>query len=177
MSRIGKQEISVPTGTDVTINGSTVTVKGPLGELTRTFKDVVTIAVNDGIVTFAPKEDTPFGRAMWGTVASHVINMIDGVNKKFEKQLIVEGVGFRAELKGSNLEMQLGFSHPVVMEVPAGLDVTTEKNKVTIAGIDKDLVGAFASKVRVKKKAEPYKGKGIRYSEEVIRRKEGKKNV
>lgn len=177
MSRIGKQEVTIPAGTEMHVDGSTVRVKGPQGELERTFRDEVTIAVNDGVVTFAPKKDSTFARAMWGTVASHVINMINGVNEKFNKQLIVEGVGFRAEVKGKNLEMQLGFSHPVVMEIPEGLEVASEKNVVTISGIDKELVGAFASRVRLKKKPEPYKGKGIRYSDEVIRRKEGKKNV
>ena len=177
MSRIGKQELQVPAGTDVQISGSTVKVKGPLGELERTFSDVITISLNDGVVTCAPKEDTPKARALWGTTASHVKNMIDGVTTKFQKQLIIEGVGFRAEVKGSQLVMQLGFSHPVEMEIPAGLDVTVEKQTVTIAGIDKELVGLYASKVRLKKKPEPYKGKGIRYSDEIIRRKEGKKNV
>ena len=177
MSRIGKQELQVPAGTDVQVNGSTVKVKGPQGELERTFNDVVTISLDNGVVTFAPKEDTPLGRALWGTTASHVKNMIDGVTTKFQKQLIIEGVGFRAEVKGSTLVMQLGFSHPVEMEIPATLDVSMEKQTMTIAGIDKELVGQFASQVRLKKKPEPYKGKGIRYSDEVIRRKEGKKNV
>lgn len=177
MSRIGKQQITVPAGTDVTINGSTVMVKGPLGELSREFRSEIAIALNDGVVSFTMTEDTKLSRALWGTVASHVKNMIDGVNKKFEKQLIVEGVGYRAEVKGSDLVMQLGFSHPVVMEIPEKLDVVSEKNVVTISGIDKEQVGAFASTVRLKKKPEPYKGKGIRYSDEIIRRKEGKKNV
>jgi len=177
MSRIGKQVITVPAGTDVQINGSTVKVKGSLGELERTFNDLVTISLDNGAVTFAPKEETAQARALWGTTASHVKNMIDGVNTKFQKQLIVEGVGYRAEVKGSNLEMQLGFSHPVVMEVPAGIEVISEKNNITVSGIDKELVGLFASKVRLQKKPEPYKGKGIRYADEIIRRKEGKKNV
>ncbi len=177
MSRIGKQQMTVPAGTEVKIDGPTVSVKGPLGELTRTFRDEVTIALEDGVVTFEPKRNTTFAKAMWGTIASHVGNMIDGVNKKFEKQLIVEGVGFRAEVKGSQLVMQLGFSHPVEMEIPSDLEVTSEKNVITISGINKESVGSFASRVRLKKKPEPYKGKGIRYSDEVIRRKEGKKNV
>ncbi len=177
MSRIGKQELQVPAGTDVQINGSTVTVKGPLGELERTFNDVITISLNDGLVTFIPKEDTPRGRALWGTTASHVKNMIDGVTTKFTKNLIIDGVGFRAEVKGSQLVMQLGFSHPVEMEIPSDLDVAVEKQTITVAGVDKEQVGLFASKVRLQKKPEPYKGKGIRYSDEIIRRKEGKKNV
>ena len=177
MSRIGKQELQIPNGTTVNIEGTTVTVKGPQGELTRTFKEHVAIAENDGTITFAPVENTPFARAMWGTVASHVKNMIDGVNEKFKKELIVEGVGYRAAVKGNTLELLVGFSHPVNMEIPAELEVTEEKNKITVMGIDKEQVGLFASKVRLTKKPEPYKGKGIRYSDETIRRKEGKKNV
>ncbi len=177
MSRIGKQELQVPAGTDVQISGSTVKVKGPLGELERTLSDKVVVSLNDGVVTSTLSEETSQARAMWGTTMSHIKNMIDGVTTKFQKQLIVEGVGFRAEVKGSQLVMQLGFSHPVEMEIPAGLDVTVEKQTITVAGIDKELVGLFASKVRLKKKPEPYKGKGIRYSDEIIRRKEGKKNV
>jgi len=177
MSRIGKQEMSVPAGTDVKIDGSTVTVKGPLGELTRTFKDEITISLDNGIVTTLPVKETASARALWGTTASHIKNMIDGVNTKFQKQLVVDGVGYRAEIKGSNLEMQLGFSHPVVMEIPSDLDVSVEKQTITVAGISKELVGLYASKIRLQKKPEPYKGKGIRYSDEIIRRKEGKKNV
>ena len=177
MSRIGKQEITVPAGTDVQINGSTVMVKGPLGQLERTFNEAVTISLDNGVVTFAPKVETAQARALWGTIASHVKNMVDGVNTKFEKKLIVEGVGYRAEVKGSNLEMQLGFSHPIVMEIPEGVEVVSEKNNISVSGINKELVGLFASKVRLQKKPEPYKGKGIRYADEVIRRKEGKKNV
>ena len=177
MSRIGKQELQVPNGTTVNIDGTTVTVKGPHGELTRTFKEHVAITEKDGQMTFAPVENTPFARAMWGTVASHVKNMIDGVNEKFKKELIVEGVGYRAAVKGNTLELLVGFSHPVNMEIPEGLEVTEEKNKITVMGIDKEQVGLFASKVRLTKKPEPYKGKGIRYSDETIRRKEGKKNV
>ena len=177
MSRIGKQELQVPAGTDVQVNGSTVTVKGPLGQLERTFNELITISLDNGVVTFAPKEETAAGRSLWGTTASHVKNMIDGVNTKFTKDLIVDGVGFRAEVKGSNLVMQLGFSHPVEMEIPADLDVSVEKQTITVAGSDKELVGLYASKIRLKKKPEPYKGKGIRYSDEIIRRKEGKKNV
>jgi len=177
MSRIGKQEITVPAGTDVQINGSTVMVKGPLGQLERTFNEAVTISLDNGVVTFAPKVETAQARALWGTIASHVKNMVDGVNTKFEKKLIVEGVGYRAEVKGSSLEMQLGFSHPIVMEIPEGIEVVSEKNNISVSGINKELVGLFASKVRLQKKPEPYKGKGIRYADEVIRRKEGKKNV
>lgn len=177
MSRIGKQIIEIPTGTTVTMDGSTVTVKGALGELTRTFRDEVAINIEENQISFTPKEDTAFSRAMWGTVASHVKNMVDGVNTKFQKVLEVEGVGFRSDVKGSQLVLHVGFSHPVEIDIPADLEVTAEKNVITISGIDKDLVGLFANRVRSKKKPEPYKGKGIKYQGEIIRRKQGKKSV
>lgn len=177
MSRIGKQEIQVPAGTTVDIAGNTVTVKGPQGELSRTVSDTIAIKQHDGIITFEMVTDNAQSRSQWGTTASHVKNMVDGVNEKFKKELIVEGVGYRAEVKGSNLEMQLGYSHPIVMEIPSELEIESEKNRITVSGINKELVGLFASKIRLQKKPEPYKGKGIRYSDEIIRRKEGKKNV
>jgi len=177
MSRIGKQEIQVPAGTTVDIAGTTVTVKGPQGELSRTVSADIVIAQADGIITFTMLKDTPQNRSQWGTTASHIKNMVDGVNNKFEKKLIVEGVGYRAEVKGSKLEMLLGYSHPIIMDIPAELEITSEKNVLTVSGISKEHVGLFASKIRLQKKPEPYKGKGIRYSDEIIRRKEGKKNV
>lgn len=175
MSRIGKQNIVIPQGTTVTVDGHTVTVKGPLGELSRTFTRNVTITVADDAVKVTPQKETPELSAIWGTTASHIVNMIAGVNKAYEKKLILEGVGFRVELKGKELAMQLGFSHPVNLPIPEGLTVTVEKNNITISGIDKELVGQFAAKVRDQKPPEPYKGKGMRYEDEVIRRKEGKR--
>jgi len=175
MSRIGKRIIEIPAGTEVNVAGNNVTVKGKLGELSREFTGDVAVKVEDGKVSFELLNES--NKAMWGTVASHVGNMIDGVNEKYQKVLQVEGVGFRAEVKGSNLVMQLGFSHPVEMEIPSDLEVSVEKSEITIAGINKESVGLFASKVRLKKKPEPYKGKGIRYKGEYIRRKEGKKGV
>lgn len=177
MSRIGKQIIHIPAGTTVSVDGSTVVAKGPLGELTRTFRDEVVITIDGEQITFEPKKDTPFSRAMWGTVASHVKNMVDGVNTKFQKILEVEGVGFRSEVKGSQLVLNVGFSHPVEVEIPGDLEVTAEKNVITISGIDKEQVGLFANQVRSKKKPEPYKGKGIKYQGEQIKRKQGKKSV
>lgn len=175
MSRVGKQIIEIPAGTEISINGKEVTVKSSKAELKRSFRDEVSIKVEDGKVSFEPKKDTPFAKAMWGTVASHVSNMITGVNEGFEKQLIVEGIGFKADVAGKTLKMSLGFSHPIDMEIPDGLEVTSEKNVITIKGADKEQVGLFASTVRLKKKPEPYKGKGIRYADEQIIRKEGKK--
>ena len=176
MSRIGKQIINIPTGTEVSIDGATVKVKGKLGELERSFKDVVKIEkAEEGIVVTPINEKNKFSRAMWGTVASHIKNMIQGVNEKFTKTLIIEGVGYRAVVSGKNLNLKVGFSHDVDLEIPEGLEVEVEKSNIKISGIDKEKVGLFASKVRLVKKPEPYKGKGIRYSDEVIIRKEGKK--
>jgi len=177
MSRIGKQEIQIPAGTTVTVDGSTVAVKGNLGELSRTFRDEVSIKVEGDAITFEPKSATPLAKAMWGTVASHVKNMVDGVNTKFQKVLEVEGVGFRSAVQGNQIVLNIGFSHPVEINIPEGLEVTAEKNVITISGIDKELVGSFAASVRNKKKPEPYKGKGIKYQGEVIKRKQGKKSV
>ena len=177
MSRIGKQIIEIPAGTTVTVDGSNVTVKGALGELSRTFRDEISIIIEDNMISFEQKEDTPFSRAMWGTVASHVKNMVDGVNTKFQKVLQVEGVGFRSDVKGSQLVLNVGFSHPVELDIPEGLEVTAEKNVITVSGIDKDQVGLFGNQIRSTKKPEPYKGKGIKYQGEIIKRKQGKKSV
>jgi len=177
MSRIGKKIIVVPNGTEITIDGSKVTVKGKLGQLERTFDPVIKIEkIEEGVKT-TPENEKPFARAMWGTVASHIANMIQGVNEGFKKELIIEGVGYRAEVSGNKITLKVGFSHDVVLEIPEDLKVEVEKNTIKVSGIDKERVGWFASKIRLVKKPEPYKGKGIRYSDEVIIRKEGKKNV
>jgi len=175
MSRIGKQKIKIPAGTEVNIDGTTVTVKGKLGELTRTFKDVVKIEKDDEGVSVTPTVENKFANAMWGTVASHIKNMIAGVNEKFTKTLIIEGVGYRASVAGKKLNLKVGFSHDVDLTIPEGIEVEVEKSNIKISGIDKEKVGLFASKVRLVKKPEPYKGKGIRYADETIIRKEGKK--
>ena len=177
MSRIGKQIIEVPKGTEVSINGTTVKVKGPLGELERSFRDVVTISKNDEGIKVEPNDDSIFAKSMWGTVASHLKNMVAGVNKKFEKELIIEGVGYRAAVAGKIITLSVGFSHDVKIEIPEGIEVTVEKSNIKVEGIDKEEVGLFTAKIRMTKKPEPYKGKGIRYSDEIIRRKEGKKAV
>jgi len=178
MSRIGKQTITIPEKTDVTKDGDFIKVKGPFGELSRGFKNDIEITlVGDGTISLKPLKNTPFLRALWGTYASHLINMIGGVNKPYEKKLVIEGVGYRSEMSGKTLVLNVGFSHQVKVEVPEGLTVTTEKNVITISGIDKELVGQFTASVRAVRKPEPYKGKGIRYENEVIRRKQGKKTV
>lgn len=176
MSRLGKKPIALPEKVEVTIEGSVVRVKGPKGELVREFKtDVIAIEKTDEGIVLTPAANDTFSQALWGTYASHIDNMIVGVTEGYEKKLIVEGVGFRVGLSGKVLEMSLGFSHTVKIEIPEGLEVSVEKNTITITGIDKELVGSFAAQVRAKKKPEPYKGKGIRYDDEVIRRKQGKK--
>ncbi len=178
MSRIGKQQLTIPAGTEVTLTSGVLTVKGPKGTLTREMKtDIIDIVVNGSEITVTPKKEDPFSKALWGTYASHIKNMMDGVNTPFQKKLILEGVGFKADVKGSNLEMALGFSHPVIVAIPEGLTVTTEKGTVTMSSIDKEQVGEFAASIRALKKPEPYKGKGFRYDNEVIRRKQGKKTA
>ncbi len=177
MSRLGKQIIAIPEKTTITMEGNIVTVKGPLGEISRVFRDSeITINIAD-TVTLVPKRNDVFSRALWGTYASHIKNMLAGVNKAYEKKLILEGVGFKSEVAGTSLNLALGFSHPVKMPIPEGLTVKAEKNVITISGIDKEKVGQFASQVRTMKKPEPYKGKGFRYEGEVIRRKQGKKSA
>ncbi len=175
MSRIGKQIIEIPAGTTVTVNNNVVTVKGPKGELTRQFRPIVDIVVDGNTVSFVKKQESSFGRSLWGTYAAHVKNMIKGVNEAYVIKLILEGVGYKGDVQGTTLNLALGFSHPVKVQIPAGLTVTAEKGTFTFTSIDKELVGSFAAKIRALKKPEPYKGKGFRYDGEVIARKQGKK--
>lgn len=177
MSRIGKKPIVIPEKTEVSISGNSLTVKGTLGTLVRDFKSDIGLSIVDKTVVMAPKRENLETKALWGTYASHVKNMIAGVNKAYEKKLIIEGIGFKAEVKGETMVLSLGFSHPVVVQIPKELKVKSEKGVITISGIDKELVGEFTAKIRALKKPEPYKGKGIRYDTEVIRRKQGKKTV
>ncbi len=178
MSRLAKKGIAIPNGVQCSFEGNVLHVKGPKGELTRPFKlDVIRIDINGDHIDLEKVRDTVFSRALLGTYASHIRNMIQGVTQGFEKKLIVEGIGFRSEVKGKELHLALGFSHPVIMEIPEGLTVTAEKNVITVSGIDKEAVTQFAAKIRAKKKPEPYKGKGIRYEGEIIQRKQGKKSA
>jgi large subunit ribosomal protein L6 len=177
MSRIGKKPVAIPANTEVSVAEGLVTVKGPKGELHLAYKPLVTIAVKDGEVIVTPKGETVAHRSLWGTYASEIASMIQGVTTPYEKKLIVEGVGFKSELQGNKLVLNIGFSHSVELEVPEGIDCVVEKNNITITGISKEKVGQFAAVIRAKKKPEPYKGKGIRYSDEIVRRKEGKKSV
>jgi len=177
MSRIGKQEIKIPAGVKVVQNGPSISVTGPKGALTKDFRDDITITINEGVITLNPKRNDKFSKALWGTYASHLKNMIAGVETPFQKKLILEGVGYKSEVKGKEFHFALGFSHPVIVKIPEGITATADKNNITITGIDKELVGSFTAGIRALKKPEPYKGKGMRYDTEVIRRKQGKKTV
>jgi large subunit ribosomal protein L6 len=177
MSRIGKKPIAVPSGVEVSIAGNVVTVKGPQGTLTRSFGHKVSVSMDAGIITAKPLRNDGDSLALWGTTIAHVSNMINGVTTHFQKKLIIEGIGFKSEVKGTELLLSLGFSHPVKVAIPKDLKVTAEKNVLTISGADVEKVGQFAAEIRDLKKPEPYKGKGIRYHDEVIRRKQGKKTA
>ena len=177
MSRIGKKVIAIPQKTEVSISDNVITVKGPSGTLLKTFKPDISITILDNTINLAPKKITLENKALWGTYGSHITNMITGVNTAFVKKLIIEGIGYKSEVKGDKLALALGFSHPINVPIPAGLKVTAEKNIITVTGIDKEMVGEFVASVRALKKPEPYKGKGIRYEGEVIKRKQGKKTV
>lgn len=176
MSRIGKQTITIPEKTEVNVSDGVISVKGPKGELKRSFSGV-NIDIADGVVTVSPADKSRLSQALWGTYSSHIQNMVTGVNTPYEKKLTVEGVGFRVELSGKNLILNVGFSHPVNMLVPEGLNVVVEKNMITVSGPDKEEVGQFAAEIREVKKPEPYKGKGIRYEGEVVKIRQGKKAV
>jgi large subunit ribosomal protein L6 len=175
MSRIGKLAITIPAGTDMSVSSDSITVKGKGGTLVRPMHPAVKVSVEGGSAKVEPANNTRLAKALWGTYAAHVKNMLSGVNTPFVKKLQIEGIGYKAELQGKNLKMALGFSHPVIVAIPEGLTAVVEKNIITISGADKDAVGQFAASVRALKKPEPYKGKGIRYEGEVVRQKQGKK--
>ncbi|MEK7194524.1 MAG: 50S ribosomal protein L6 [Patescibacteria group bacterium] len=177
MSRVGKQIIALPEKTEVSVVSGILSVRGPLGELTRTLHPSIVVKVNGREVTLEPKKVTLESNALWGTFASHMKNMVDGVNKVFEKKLVLEGIGFKSEVKGDEIVLALGFSHPVKVVVPKDLKVTVEKNVITVSGMSKEKVGEFAANLRALKKPEPYKGKGMRYIDEIIKRKQGKKTA
>lgn len=177
MSRLGKQPVTLPTGVEVTADATTLTVKGPKGTLTRRLHPAVSVSVENGTATVVPNQKYEAAAAMWGTFAAHLNNMVHGVTQGFEKKLQIEGVGYRAELKGRTLVLSMGYSHPVEMPVPEGIEALVEKNIITLTGADNEVLGQFAADVRAVKKPEPYKGKGIRYVGEYIIRKQGKKAV
>lgn len=159
------------------VSGDCVTVKGPKGTLERSFRREISIEVKDNQVFVSPTHHTKLARALWGTYASHIKNMIEGTTKGFVKKLEVQGIGYKAAVQGGDLTLSLGFSHPVSFKTPEGITFGVEKNIITVSGTDKEKVGMTASRVRELKKPEPYKGKGIRYVGEVVRRKAGKKAV
>jgi large subunit ribosomal protein L6 len=176
MSRIGKKPIGVPSGVTVTVEGQTVSVKGPKGQLAWTVVDEIAVALENGEVTLTPKADTARARAMWGLSRTLVNNMVVGVTTGYERVLELVGVGYRAAMKGQNLSLQLGFSHDVDLPPPAGITFAVPKQtEIRIAGIDKQAVGETAARIRKIRPPEPYKGKGVRYAGEQVRRKEGKK--
>ncbi len=176
MSRIGKQPIAVPAGVTVALEGQTVSVKGPKGELSWTVSEEIAVTREGDTLSFAPRDDGARGRAMWGLSRTLVDNMVVGVTAGYEKTLELVGVGYRAAMKGQSLAMQLGFSHEVNIAAPAGITFAVPRPvEVKIAGIDKQLVGETAARIRKIRPPEPYKGKGVRYAGEKVRRKEGKK--
>ena len=176
MSRIGKKPIEIPSGVTLTLDGQTVSVKGPKGQLAWTVAEEVEIKQEDGSLTLNPRDDSQRARAMWGLSRSLVANMVEGVTKGYEETLELVGVGYRAAMKGSALSMQLGFSHDVDIKAPEGISFAVPKQtEIKISGIDKQLVGETAARIRRIRPPEPYKGKGVRYQGETVRRKEGKK--
>jgi large subunit ribosomal protein L6 len=176
MSRIGKKPVPVPAGVTVTLDGQAVTIKGPKGQLSWTVVDEIAVAQEDGGLTFTPRGDSQRARAMWGLSRTLVANMVEGVTKGYEQTLELVGVGYRAAMKGQALSVQLGFSHDVDVPAPPGITFATPKQtEIRISGIDKQLVGETAARIRKIRPPEPYKGKGVRYAGEQVRRKEGKK--
>jgi large subunit ribosomal protein L6 len=175
MSRIGKKPIEIPTGVTITINGDVVTVKGPKGELTRSFNSDIEIKVEENVINLSRPSESKEHRSIHGTTRSLLANMVEGVSKGFEKSLELIGVGYRAQKQGKKLVLSVGYSHPVEFEPEEGVEVEVPSNtKVIVKGINKERVGALAANIRQVRPPEPYKGKGIRYEGEVVRRKEGK---
>jgi len=179
MSRVGKKPIPLPAGTDVTIDGLMVTIKGPKGTLNAALNHVVTATVEEGeqgkvIQIAVQNENDTFDRAQWGTARAVLMNLVQGVNEGFSKRLEINGVGYRANMAGNALNLIVGYSHPVLFELPEGINVSVEGQFVTVSGINKELVGQTAARIRKVRKPEHYKGKGIKYVDEVVRRKAGK---
>ena len=177
MSRIGKQIILIPEGVEIKINDDFIIVEGKRGELTQKLIPEIGIEIKDKQITVQKIKETKNSAALWGTFRALIANMIEGVNNGFEKRLIIEGIGYKAVLNGNKLVLSLGFSHHVEIETPKGIDFKVEKNTIIISGPDKQLVGQVAANIRKHRKPEPYKGKGIRYKDEIIKRKAGKKAV
>ena len=176
MSRIGKKPVAVPSGVTVSLNGADISVKGPKGELAMTFVPEVSVSQEDAGITITPTNETKRARSMWGMQRTLIANMFEGVTNGYSRKLEINGVGYRASMKGTSLNLQLGFSHDVEFPVPEGIKIETpDQTTVIVSGIDKQKVGQTAAKIREYRKPEPYKGKGIKYEGEYIFRKEGKK--
>ncbi len=176
MSRIAKAPITVPAGVEVKVNGQEITVKGGKGELVRTLNDAVVVKLEEGVVTFAPAEGVKDAWAQAGTARANVNNMVVGVAEGFKKTLLLQGVGYRTQVKGQEVNLTLGFSHPVVYTLPKGISATApSQTEIIIEGSDKQQVGQVAAEIRAFRPPEPYKGKGVRYADENVRRKEAKK--
>jgi large subunit ribosomal protein L6 len=176
VSRIGKNPVPIPTEVEIKIQGQNITAKGPKGELNLAIHPQIAVEQNNSKIIVSMKQEDRKTRALWGLSRTLLANLIEGVSKGFEKKLIITGVGYKAALKGKDIELQLGFSHPVLEKAPAGIEfvVDTKKNEITVKGIDKQLVGEVAANIRKWRKPEPYKGKGIAYAGEYIPRKAGK---
>lgn len=175
MSRIGKKPVVIPSGVTITSDDMTVTVKGAKGELSMPIHNSVKLAISESEVLVEKKHNAKTAQAMWGTTQRLVENMIHGVSEGFERILELNGVGYRMNVKGKQLDLALGFSHPVLLDIPEGLVCEIDNNKLKISGIDKQVVGQFAAEIRSLRPVEPYKGKGFKYDDEIVRRKEGKK--
>ena len=176
MSRVGKKPVAVPSGVTATVEGQTVKMKGPKGQLQFVVHDDVEVKFENGSVTVAPRVKTNRAQAMYGTARAQVANLVEGVTKGFEKKLEITGVGYRAALQGKSLQLALGYSHDVVYPIPEGIAITVPKpTEIVIVGNDSQRVGQVAAEIRSYRPPEPYKGKGVRYSDEFIFRKEGKK--
>ena len=176
MSRIGKKAVTVPGGVTATVNGQEITVKGPKGELKHVLADAIVAKLDKGYIEVAMREDTKDARAMWGMSRTMVANLVAGVTEGFTRKLDITGVGYRAAVQGSNLQLQLGYSHDVSYPIPKGIQVVCPKpTEIVVTGIDKQKVGQVAAEIRRFRPPEPYKGKGVRYAGEFILRKEGKK--
>lgn len=176
MSRVGSNAITIPADVTLSHEGGSVIVKGKNGELSAPLHSDVSLSIEDNVATLKPARETRQSKALWGTMRATINNMVVGVSTGFTRNLQINGVGYRAAMQGNKLVLNLGFSHPVEMEIPAGLKVVVENNTtVAISGADKQLLGQFASEVRAKRPPEPFKGKGVKYAEEHIVRKEGKK--
>jgi large subunit ribosomal protein L6 len=176
MSRIGKKPVSLPQGVTATVDGQTVTAKGPKGELKFVVNDEVLVKLENGEISVEPRDQSKDARSKWGMSRTQIVNILQGVKEGFERRLEINGVGYRAAMQGKNLQLALGFSHDVVYEAPEGVTISVPKpTEIVIAGIDKQVVGQVAAEIRKHRQPEPYKGKGVKYVGETIVRKEGKK--